>query len=329
MKRPWYEFQVVESHEQLVSSRGSVYHSLSLDNVITTVLEGPERHYGIVALPCVIKSVRLAQKRFPALRRRIRYVFGLTCGGLRSRLFPELLTSLMGQEEGVLRYRSKPGSRTALDFRAEISSLEKRKRIRFLGMFGFFWINEIGMLHPCLFCDDIFAELADATFMDAWLPEFKRDCRGTNLVISRKEAVSQVISQLFDERVADGGFIDARRVEESQEKVLARRRDRLEFRVKYAKKTRDYVPVKRQFVTRPLQQKALESETAREMLFFYRSRQKLLKWRGSVSRYPRPLRRFTVYWLSWKILFLAARHGALHRTFREAKHVFARFFRFR
>ncbi len=36
-------------------------------------------------------------------------------------------------------------------------------------------------------------KLADATFMDAWLPEYQADKRGTSLVISRSEEISRIL----------------------------------------------------------------------------------------------------------------------------------------
>lgn len=36
------------------------------------------------------------------------------------------------------------------------------------------------VVHPraCNYCDDVFAECADVTCMDAWLPEYSQDHRG-------------------------------------------------------------------------------------------------------------------------------------------------------
>ena len=62
--------------------------------------------------------------------------------------------------------------------------------MRMRGLFGYLWVNEVGGLRSCLFCDDVFAELADATFMDAWLPEYAADRCGTNLVICATKSLA-------------------------------------------------------------------------------------------------------------------------------------------
>ena len=209
------------------------------------VLAGPERSYAVVTLPCAAKAIRLAQERLPVLRRRIRYVLGLTCSGYRSLLLTDVVGALLGRSRGLLRYRSKTAARTALDFRVEIEGEETTRSLKLLGLFGYLWTNEVGRLKSCLYCDDIFAELADATFMDAWLPDYKRDRRGTSLVISRNERLSTVLAELFEKGVCDGGPIAPGRVAESQQGVVHRRRDGLAGLCRLAQEACGYAPNKR------------------------------------------------------------------------------------
>jgi len=42
------------------------------------------------------------------------------------------------------------------------------------------WTNGFFKLNACNFCDDIFAELADVVFMDAWIDPYIYDSKGTN-----------------------------------------------------------------------------------------------------------------------------------------------------
>ena len=55
--RPGYHFRIAETEEQILASRGSVYHVVPLDQVISDVLAGPEQSYAVVALPCVAKAL--------------------------------------------------------------------------------------------------------------------------------------------------------------------------------------------------------------------------------------------------------------------------------
>jgi hypothetical protein len=48
-------------------------------------------------------------------------------------------------------------------------------------------------LDCCNRCMDVFAETADAAFMDAWLPEYRDDKEGVSLVITRSSAVLNLL----------------------------------------------------------------------------------------------------------------------------------------
>ena len=51
-------------------------------------------------------------------------------------------------------------------------------------------------LNPCNYCDDVFAELADVVFMDAWLPKYSKDPLGHSLVINRNKAFTFIFNQI-------------------------------------------------------------------------------------------------------------------------------------
>jgi coenzyme F420-reducing hydrogenase beta subunit len=323
-RRPWFHWSVAESEAEVLGSRGSVYHAAPFDKVISDVLAGPDRSYAVVALPCAAKALRLAQKRLPALRRKIRYILGLTCSGYRSLLFADLMTSLMGRSRGVLRYRSKRNARTGLDFRAELKTVESLRSLKMLGMFGYLWINEVGILRSCHFCDDVFAETADATFMDAWLPEYQADRRGTNLVISRNEEVSSVLSALFASGECEGGSIVAERIEQSQIGVLNRRRGLMAARCQFAAETLEYVPKKRLAICPPSSGETGLLLARRESAFFQAVRDELRRFRKRICQKPAWLARWYAWRLCWKVLLIAARHGFIAKTLRATKFLLAK-----
>ena len=49
-------------------------------------------------------------------------------------------------------------------------------------------------VNACNYCDDIFAETADVAFGDGWLPEYKMDWQGTNVVVSRHPDIDEIIA---------------------------------------------------------------------------------------------------------------------------------------
>jgi coenzyme F420 hydrogenase subunit beta len=318
-ERPWYQFAIAQTEAEVLDSRGSVYHVASFDKVIADVLAGPERTYAIVALPCAAKAIRLAQKRLPVLRRRIRYILGLTCSGHRSLVFADLMTSLMGNSRGVLRYRSKRDARNGLDFRAELKTGESVRSLKMLGMFGFLWINEVGLLRSCLFCDDVFAELADATFMDAWLPEYRTDRRGTSLAITRSEDITRILADLFASGECEGGRIAPEQIEQSQIGVLKRRRGLMAARCRLAAETCEYVPKKRLAICPPCSYETDRLLARREAAFFQAVRNELPRFRRRMAHKPTWHAKWLAWRLCWKILLISVRHIGLLATLRLAK----------
>lgn len=233
-KRPWYRTTIAESREDILASRGSVYHVIDFSETLREVIRGSERRYAVVALPCVVKAIRLAQNRIPRLRRRIPFLLGLTCGGCRSRCFTDLAVGLTGMNDGLLRYRSKRRASQANDFSFAVESDKKRTEIKFRGLYGFLWMNGVGELKSCLFCDDIFAELADLNLMDAWLPEYMDDSSGRNLVISRNRDLSNLIEDMFRSGICEGQHLMPSLVEASQLGVIEKKRTGLPGRCEMA-----------------------------------------------------------------------------------------------
>jgi len=69
----------------------------------------------------------------------------------------------------------------------------KNKKAR--KMFGTNWGQCMLKYKACDYCDDIFGEVADVVFGDAWVEEYARDWKGNNLVICRDKKWSSVFER--------------------------------------------------------------------------------------------------------------------------------------
>jgi hypothetical protein len=91
----------------------------------------------------------------------------------------------------------------------------------------------------------VFAELADVTFMDAWLPEYAKDSMGTNLVITRSKIAENLL--LFG--VTDGEInmnnVSIDKIIQSQKGVIDVKRKQISYRLYLAQKSGLKVPEKR------------------------------------------------------------------------------------
>jgi hypothetical protein len=113
------------------------------------------------------------------------------------------------------------------------------------GAYGGLWHDGCFKLRACDDCDDIFAELADAAFMDAWLPEYAADAAGTNLVLCRRpDALAR-----FEDGARRGELhiepVTLERVIESQRGLVYDKRGGLAGRLAAARRRGERMAVKR------------------------------------------------------------------------------------
>jgi len=239
-----FAFQIFDTPEDVRSGAGSAYYPVELSGVIRQVLEIPGR-YAITGLPCFIKAIRLAQKKNSKLRDRIVVTVGLTCGQLKSRQFTEYIAALAGVRGKVtgVRYRGKSLDQPASNFYFSLTTLDGvESRIFWNEGIAEVWTNRWFTPNACNYCDDIFAECADVTCMDAWLPEYSKDSRGTSLFLVRSPLVQEMVAQ------GRGGCLNPIPVEQvlqSQGGVVEVKRQHLMYRIYLGQEKGSKVPEKR------------------------------------------------------------------------------------
>ena len=242
-----FAFKVFDTAEDVRTGAGSAYYPVEMSEVIRQVLEVPGR-YAITGLPCFLKAIRLAQQRNKKLRERVVVTIGLTCGQLKSRHFTDYVAALAGVRGEVVgvRYRGKSPDQPASNFYFSFATRDgEEHKIFWREGIGEAWGNRWFTPKACNYCDDVFAECADVTCMDAWLPEYSRDSRGTSLVLVRSPAVREVLER------GQGISLDpipVERVVQSQAGVVAIKREHLAYRLHL---DREGVPEKRVAPGRP------------------------------------------------------------------------------
>jgi hypothetical protein len=107
------------------------------------------------------------------------------------------------------------------------------------------WTNRYFTPNACDFCDDAFAEAADISFMDAWLPEFACDWQGRSIVLVRKRDMCSLLRDFSDRGDLALEQIGIDRVIESQSGVLFSKRAEIAVRIKSAEEFGRVVPAKR------------------------------------------------------------------------------------
>jgi coenzyme F420-reducing hydrogenase beta subunit len=245
---PLFKFVVCKTPEQIRACSRSCYYPVETSEVLRHVLSNDGR-YAVIGLPCVCKAVRLAMEINQKLRQRIRYVLGLTCNQLKSRPFLEYMAGAKTGSPTRLKrvlFRVKDRNRPACDFGIKCvlqNDVEKT----------FFWTNGMYRVwsdgyftpNPCNFCDDVFAECADTTFMDAWLPQYYKDWAGYNIVLSRSAAISSLLNASSKSAETSISCIAIDDVIKSQRGAIRRKRHDLAIRASMCRTLGQAVPQKR------------------------------------------------------------------------------------
>jgi coenzyme F420-reducing hydrogenase beta subunit len=224
-----FEFAEFPTVESLWSAARSSYYPVEISFCLRTVAQSKLR-YAVIGLPCVVKGIRRAQRGMPRLKRNIPVVLGLVCGHQCSKWFAEYVVRRVGLPMPSVRrisFREKCEDRPAGNpgFAAWTEEEALPATVNWNQGYGSAWDRSYFKQHACNYCDDAFAELADAAFMDAWLPEFQHDPRGTSIVLARAVLCRELVSSGVQSGALRMAPLDIRQVIRSQKAALHQKRD--------------------------------------------------------------------------------------------------------
>lgn len=242
-----FKFTVATTDAELCSAAGSVYYPLELSEVIPYILEHPGR-YAVIALPCFVKALRLAQTKNKTLQERIVIMVSLTCGKLVTSHFAKYIGYCSGLNDDIkyLHFRFKTESYPVSYLVSSLTGMHETKA-------SLAW-NEIGLWstawtyfhhNACNCCDDVFGECADVTFMDAWLPEYRQKPEGTSLWISRSPVVDDIFAHGIETGVLNASSLPIEKIIESQNRLIIKKKHTLSYCLKLLINNVSSVPQKR------------------------------------------------------------------------------------
>lgn len=233
-----FEYAVLSTPEEVRGAAQSAYYPVEMSGIVRHIM-GNEGRYAVIVLPCAAKALRLASRRFPVLKQRLAVVVGLVCGQTKSKYFTEYLVRRMGAEPSDVvgvSYRSKDYLRPASNFNLKVRTRSgEEATCERDGVYSETWCSGMFTPRACTLCDDIFAETADAAFMDAWLPEYISDSRGTSIVLVRSELARMLIKRGAESKAVVMEQLPIARVIASQRGVVLQKRTQLAQRLWMAK----------------------------------------------------------------------------------------------
>jgi coenzyme F420-reducing hydrogenase beta subunit len=202
----FFEFYAASSIDELRASSGSVYHPVEISGIIKKIESNRQERWAIVGVPCLCAAIRNSKQ----LRKYVPFVFGLACGMYQNTFYTEILLAESGVDRANIRnieYRRKSEGGPPSDYRFRgTDNRGTGREIAYHGLPFYLGKHAFFRLNACNFCMDVFAEASDACFMDAWLPAYLKEPKGTSLVVIRKKALNEMLLQgqsegelLFDE----------------------------------------------------------------------------------------------------------------------------------
>jgi coenzyme F420-reducing hydrogenase beta subunit len=229
----------------------SAYYPAEISAALRTIYEEKDdRRYLIVGLPCVLHSVQQAMARLPRLRRRICFTFALVCGQLPNRFHTEFLAKAAGappESPSAVSYRSKANSTRASNFAfvAERSDQAPTRPVWWVGGARRLWMSSYFKHNACNFCDDVFGEVADASFMDAWLPRYMGDPKGHSLVVIRSPEILATYEAMNRDGLVAIEQVPANDVSASQASVVEKKKRLIGGHLHAARQSGRWAPPRR------------------------------------------------------------------------------------
>jgi coenzyme F420 hydrogenase subunit beta len=214
---------IATSPHQIISASGSKYcpspNNKGLRNILNT-----DGHFVVVGLPCQIHAVRKFELNNEKLQDKILFHFGLFCGNNVSFKGTEYFlrnNNISTKNVSGIRYRGEgwPGKivittkeeRKFIIPRATTENIWYRKAL-FASAFHYDF-----MIPRCLLCPDLVNELADISFGDPWLKEYKeKEKIGQSLIISRNTKGNKLIKEAISAGVVVLNEISVEKVRKAQ-----------------------------------------------------------------------------------------------------------------
>jgi coenzyme F420 hydrogenase subunit beta len=253
-KSELFGFRVFQTKDEVLGASRAAYYPLHFADVVSYI-KSNEGRYSITALPCSAKALRLLQSNDLVLKKRLKFIFGIICGGLKTANYVDFIANqyvVKFSEIDSIDFRFKLKDKKSAREQAshiigtDLASGQKLEAVipnsKLMGLdYG------MGLFKPkaCDYCDDIVGETADISIGDAWLPEYEADAKGDSIVVVRNRILSSILELMVESGDLELKELTSKDVFRAQEAGFRHRRDGLKYRLNMARKSGLWVPTKR------------------------------------------------------------------------------------
>ena len=190
---------IARSEEELVTASRSKYCPVTLSEALRQVLREKGK-FAVVGLPCHIHGIRKAEAALGQLGDKIVFHFGLMCSHTVSFDGTSFLLSRVRVDSKQVKSIAYRGMGWPGYMRIEL--VNRSVKIPYVGSWKAYWPSFACFFFTpvrCAMCPDETNELADVSFGDAWLPEFKCDKSGQSIVVARTENGKRILELAHSE----------------------------------------------------------------------------------------------------------------------------------
>ncbi|MDR7666072.1 Coenzyme F420 hydrogenase/dehydrogenase, beta subunit C-terminal domain [Methanosarcina sp. Z-7115] len=217
---------IAKTKEEIIEAAQSKYCPAPMNVALKEILDSDTHEkFAIVGLPCHIRGIRKAQRVNEKLRRCIIFCLGIFCNHTPHFLATSLFLqryNIKKEDIVTLNYRGEgwPGFMTVNTTKSTLKIPQRNSWI-FIGSYFFY-------PKSCLICSDGLCELSDASFGDAWLPEYSSDSKGTSMIIIRNKKILHILDAMKNE--IEIKRINPDKVVQSQARMLCFKKKSLKSR---------------------------------------------------------------------------------------------------
>lgn len=247
--KPLFQYAVFDAADQVIEGSKSSYYPVSLERAIH-IIENQAGRYAITGIPCFIKALRLLSEKNPIIKDRLKYLFGIICGGMKSANQSKMIGWQLGVHPDNLigidfrrKYRNRPADQKIYQVWSNADHKERYRDVN--KIYGSDYGAGFFKPKACDYCDDVVSELADISVGDAWINRFTYDPKGTSLIIIRNKKLGEILKQ---EEKANNVFLAPLNKEEAiqaQAGGFRHRRQGLSYRLAKRIDNNEWVPEKR------------------------------------------------------------------------------------
>jgi coenzyme F420 hydrogenase subunit beta len=219
---------IARTSEEIIEASKSKYCPVPANVALKAILQDKGR-FAVVGLPCHLHGIKKAERVNEQLRKNIVLHLGLFCN------HPP---NFWGIRTFLSRAKVKSGEVSRLSYREEgwpgetvvIKNNGNRFSIPYHNFYDFYGSNFFTPSR-CLMCCDMTSELADLSFGDAWLPEYRSDKIGRSMLISRSEIGMQLLKRAEETKTVELVHVDSSFVKRSQIRPLYIKKNIIKFHV--------------------------------------------------------------------------------------------------